>query len=61
MNEKRRLKKMRYGHCPTGCEWIFDYELTKHNYLVKTKNKFGVWEYLPLINYKSIKNENPIL
>ena len=52
MNENRRLKKLRYGHCPTGCDWIEDYEMTKHNCLIKTKSDFGVWEFIP--KYKSI-------
>lgn len=55
MNEKRRLKKLRYGHCPTGCDWIYDYEMVKNNFLVKTKTKYGMWEYLPAFTYKSDK------
>lgn len=58
MNEHRRLKKMRYGLCIEGCDWIEDYLMTKHNCLVKTKTEFGMWEYLPMYVYKNIRYED---
>jgi len=49
MNEHRRLKKMRYGLCPTGCDWIEDYEMTKHNCLIRVKKNL----IEPLYRFKS--------